>query len=176
MATVTVASTSAVAADSTAGFANTNNLLGTTTDSSFSTAAPAKSSFLASFVTAANLSAGIPAGSTVTAMRWVANVTLSAVVTGGLFSLVPRKNNANVATTATKSTTANANVTATYTTPPTLAELQGGASFDCRVLAEKGNTNSALTISVDVVFAEVDYTPPPSNPPRSSQISQLLAH
>lgn len=100
----------------------------------------------------------IPDGATIDAVRLVAEVGLTAAVTGGLMGVLPVENNASAGTEQTRSAAGLAVLTATYTTLPTLANLRTAGRFEARIRYTRGNTTTASTAQIDYVRLEVDWT------------------
>lgn len=162
MATVTKASDRHTAV--TTGWTNPGNAFAATGDNVYATALPGKSATVNGDIGFPALSdAELPIGATITAVRLVCEANLSASVTGGLFGVKGRNNGVDDgAAEVTKTTTAEAQVTFAFATLPTEADLKTAGRIRARCRGTKGNTNTALTVNLDFVRLEVDYTLPAS--------------
>lgn len=145
----------------TTGWTNPSNAFATSGDNVYATAAPGKNATVSGDYGFADFtSSDIPDGATIDAVRIVSEVNLSAVVTGGVYGCQPRVSGANSGTEATKTTTTEEQVTATFGSV-TLSDLRSASTvIKARCRGSKGNTTSALTVSLDFVRIEVDYSTP----------------
>jgi len=147
----------------TTRWTNPSNAFATTGDNVYATAAPAKNGEIDSAFGVAFTTSDIPDGSTITAVTWTVEWKLSALVTGGGLLIKPKGglDQTNKTTTVEEQST----VSHVNTALPTLANLRTAASASTDpfyVIAGcfKGNTNSALTGSIDFISCTVTFTAP----------------
>ncbi|MDP9145914.1 MAG: hypothetical protein M3N43_14695 [Actinomycetota bacterium] len=100
----------------------------------------------------------IPDGATISAVRIVSELGLTAIGTGFVMGLLPVENNVSAGTEQTKTTVGLGVLTATLTTPTTLANLRTAGWVEGRIRYTRGNSTSASTAQVDYLRLEVDYT------------------
>jgi hypothetical protein len=107
----------------------------------------------------------IPDGSTIDAVRVVVRGYLSVTnIAGGLLGIEPHNpagTSGGSESTLTNSTTA-VDLSAAFSSLPTLANLRSAGEIRARLRAAKGNSTSALTVYAEYVWLEVDYTEPVS--------------
>lgn len=155
-----------------------SNAFATTGDNVYATAAPAKNGQILSGFGCAFTTSDIPNGATVNSLTATVEWKLSATVTGGQLFIVhalgPGATEVG-ATGVTKTTLVEEQSTSAFTPAqsagfPSLANLRTAASdsngaWFLDVYCSKGNTNSALTGSIDFISVTADYTEPALAPP-----------
>jgi len=164
MATITVAADRHTAVVN-GGWTNPSNAYSTTGDNVYATAASVKSASVTGDF--GFPSANVPAGATINAVRYVVEWKMSASVTGGLLGLIARDFGiSDSAAEVTQTTTTEAQSTITFVSTPPLIDLNTDGRMEARVRLAKGNTNTAMTGSVDFVRMEIDYTAAVDEPPQ----------
>lgn len=166
MPTVTKAASSHTAVAT--GWTNPSNAFATTGNNVYATAASVKNGTVSGrFGFPDFTSADIPDFANIDAVRIVVEWLMSASVTGGLLGCLPEVGAAAAGTEVTKTTTAEAQSTATYTAGAiTLADLRSASSLvSALIRVTKGSTNTAMTGSLDFARIEVDYTATTPFPP-----------
>jgi len=152
------------------GWVNPTNAYASEVTPAYATAAPAKSSSITTDYGGFGFASSIPAGSVINSITIEVRAKASATgVTGQAVGWQAVEAALIGAETTTPGTTADA----TYSSNPsiTLAQLQS-AQFRIRMRATKGNTNTAVTFSLDYVRVTVDYSAADVTPPISSFVSQ----
>jgi hypothetical protein len=145
----------------TTGWTNPSTAFASTGDNTYATAAPGKNATVNGDFGFPSL--GLPTGSTITAVRLVAEWGMTAAVTGGTLGVQGFNNAvADSAAEVTQTATAEADSTFTFGTLPSLTDLNTAGRVVGRVRCSKGNTTNAMTGNLDFVRLEVDYTPPVS--------------
>lgn len=148
------------------GWTNPGNAFASAGDNVYATVAPAKNNVRSGdFGFADILAAEIPDGSTISAVRLVAEAKLSAVVTGGLFGLQGMLAGIAQGTESTLAgTTTESGVSFAFPADSvTLADLRAASTvLMARCRGARGNTNTGVTVSLDFVRLEVDYVEPPA--------------
>ena len=141
------------------GWTNPTNAQASTGDNVYATATPAKNGSISSdYHFAAFSTSDIPDGSIVDEVRIVCEGLMSASVTGGLLGCQGYQDQTvDSGAEATKTTITEGTWTKIFNSTPTLSTLRTGL-VKARVRCAKGNTNNAMTGSLDFVRIEVDYT------------------
>lgn len=175
MATATIAANSHTVV--TGGWTNPSNAYSTTGDNVYATIATAKNTTNNGDFGFPDIASGtIPDGARIDAVRVVIEAGLSASVTGGLVGVQLRRNGTALGTEATKTTTTEATVTQTIQLPAiTMADLRTASTLiKARVRATKGNSSTAMTVNLDFVRLEVDYTTQTGYPAEVFKLSPAL--
>ena len=162
MASATKATRGAVAGNSWTNAANA-----TADDGSYATAAPARNgSTSGDWDFAAFTDGEIPVGSTINSVTLRANYKVS--TTSSIASLgIANGNNGSfdAEETDTSEPTSDADFTTTYNSAPSETDLKTAGRMVARVRAIRGNSNTAVTFSLDYIEIAVDYTAPASFSP-----------
>lgn len=101
----------------------------------------------------------IPANATVTEVRVVADIRLTAAVTGGLVGLQGAISNSVVGSEVTETGTTLVRQS-TVVTGATLTDLRSAGVIEARIRYSRGNTTTSSTAEVEYVEIQVDYTVP----------------
>lgn len=155
----------AIATKATRGAVGTNNWTNpanaTADDGSYATAAPGKNgSVIGDWDFAAFTDGEIPVGATINSVTIRSQYKVS--TTSSIASLgVQAGNNAVFDTeeTHTAEPTTDFNFDIVYNTTPSITDLKTAGRLVARDRAIRGNSNNAVTFSLDYVELRVDYTP-----------------
>ncbi len=157
MALATKATRGAVAGNGWTSPANA-----TADDGSYATAAPAKNGTVTGdWDFAAFTDAEIPVGSSVSSVVIRAQYKVSVNTSIATLQSHCVNNGTDVnSSNDTAEPLADTNFDVTFTTKPTLADLKTAGRIVARLVAQRGNSSTAVTFSLDYVELRVTYTPP----------------
>lgn len=148
----------------TTGWTNAANAHGTADDNTYATAAPGKNAVVGSRFKTYGFDSVIPAGSTITAVKIIPQYKVSTTASIAHLHVQATVAGTDCPTTALENTaepTADTDVTVDVTSCRswTRDDLLD-ANFKVRIGAHRGNSNTAVTFSLDRVLVEVTFTPP----------------